>query len=215
MSKKSVAALALGLIASAFVVHRIGRRSGVGDDEVRRPLPGDDAVWKPNWVSTRAITIDAPPAFVWPWIVQMGYPTIRGGWYTPHWLDELMWGKRPRSTDVIVPELQRLEAGDRVPDSADWSVFYIVEEIVPERHLLLHSVSHVFPPLSRSDFTWVFALEPYGTDRTRLFIRARVAYEPKWAYPLLEAALGLGDFVNVNVMLRGIKSRAERRYLES
>ncbi len=214
MSQKPSSLLVLGaLVASALAVRRVGRRSGASDDEVGRSLPGDDVVWKPDWVSTRAITIDAPPSVVWPWIVQMGYPTIRGGWYTPHWLDELMWGERPRSADEIVPGLQNLKVGDRVPDSADWSVFYVVEELAPERHLLLHSVTHVFPPVTESDFTWVFALKPYGTDRTRLFVRARVSYRPRWAYPILEAALGLGDFVNVSVMLHGIKRRAEAQYL--
>ncbi len=214
MTKKTSFALTTGLLAAgALAVRRVGRRSGVSDDEMRRPLPGDEVIDHPLWISTRAITIDAPPSFVWPWIVQMGYPTFRAGWYTPHWLDQLMWGKRPHSASQIVADLQQLKVGDRVPDSADWSVFYVVEELVPERHLLLHSVSHVFPPVTESDFTWVFALEPHGTDRTRLFVRARVAYKPRWAYPVLEAALGLGDYVNVSVMLTGIKMRAERWYL--
>jgi hypothetical protein len=219
MLKRSSSAFSAGLLtagllsASALAIHRVGRRSGVSDEEVRRPLPGDSLVTRPLWASTRAITIDAPPSVVWPWIVQMGYPTFRAGWYTPHWLDQVMWGKRPRSADRIVADLQRLKVGDRIPDSSDWSVFYVVEELVPERHLLLHSVSHVFPPVTESDFTWVFALEPHGTGRTRLCVRARVSYRPRWAYPALEIGLGLGDYVNMSVMLNGIKARAERQYL--
>jgi hypothetical protein len=209
-----MAALAFGLaVAGAWTVHRAGRRSGVSDEEAERPLPGDDIVPDPLWESTRAITIDAPASVVWPWLVQMGYPTFRAGWYTPHWLDEMMWGERPRSADEIVHAHQDLTVGDRVPDSADWSVYYIVEELEPERHMILHSRSHVFPPVTESDFTWAFVLMRHGTDRTRLYIRARVDYKPRWAYPVLETALGLGDFVNVNVMLRGIKRRAEKEYL--
>jgi hypothetical protein len=53
-------------------------------------------------------------------------------------------------------------------------------------------------------------LVPRNETSTRLFVRARVAYASRWAYPLLEAMLDVGDFVNVSVMLRGIRRRAQR-----
>src|SRR5574342_419117 len=61
------------------LVHPRLLRSGATPEEERRPLPGDDLVPDPNWEATRAVTIDAPPAKVWPWVAQMGYG--RGGWY--------------------------------------------------------------------------------------------------------------------------------------
>lgn len=134
--------------------------------------------------------------------------TFRAGWYTPHWLDELMWGQRPRSADTIVPELQDLKIGNKVPDSADFRMCYTVEEIESPSHLVLHSTRHVVPPLRTVDFSWVFALAPIDEGKTRLFVRARVAFTPLWPFPLVEAVAGLGDFVNVTVMLRGIRERA-------
>jgi hypothetical protein len=206
------AALLAGFAGAAWAVHRLARRSGVTAAESRQPLPGDAIVERPWWVSTRGITIDAPPEAVWPWVVQMGYPTERAGWYTPHWLDELMWGERPHSADDIRPELQGLKVGDMVPDSPDWTAKYVVEEVEPPSHLVLHSVWHVFGPITQSDFSWAFVLQPLGAEaaRTRLVVRARVAYEPRWTFPFVEAVIGLGDWVNVSVMLRGIKERAER-----
>lgn len=173
------------------------------------PLPGDDKVPRPRWQSTRAVTIAAPPAAVWPWVVQMGFPPHRAGWYTPHLLDRLMWGDRPASADRIVPDLQDLRVGDRVPDSADWSVFYDVVEVEPPHHLVLHSVRHVFGPVRRSSFTWVFVCEPSAAGGTRLLVRARVSYEPLWSAAVIEPMLDAGDFVNVSFMLAGIKRRAE------
>ena len=173
-------------------------------------MPGDDLVAKPWWVSTRAITIDAPPEAVWPWVVQMGYPTHRAGWYTPHWLDELMWGERPHSADEIRPELQDLKVGDMVPDSDDWSAKYVVTEVESPSQLVLHSTWHVFGPVKEVDFSWVFALKPVDDGaRTRLVVRARVAYRPRWIFPFVETVVGLGDWVNVSVMLRGIRRRVE------
>jgi hypothetical protein len=36
-------------------------------------LPGDELVPHPMVEWTRALTIDAPPEAVWPWLAQMGY----------------------------------------------------------------------------------------------------------------------------------------------
>jgi hypothetical protein len=48
--------------------------------EKRRPFPVDALVPEPIFASTHAITIDAPPEQVWPWIAQMG--AGRWGWYS-------------------------------------------------------------------------------------------------------------------------------------
>ena len=61
------------------LIHRELLRSGATAEEERRPLPGDELVSGPMWEATRAVTIDAPAAEVWPWLAQMGYG--RGGWY--------------------------------------------------------------------------------------------------------------------------------------
>jgi len=106
--------LVIALAGCLYTTQRLGRRSSVTRDEVRSPLPGDEVVAEPMWESTRATTIDAPVDRVWPWIVQMGFPTHRAGWYTPPWLDRLTFGIRARSSDEIRPDLQRLEPGDRV-----------------------------------------------------------------------------------------------------
>jgi hypothetical protein len=214
MYKGGMRFFAGGAMAGALMV-RLGRRSGATAEEGRLPLPGDEIVPRPLWQSTRAITVAAPPEEVWPWVVQMGFPPHRAGWYTPHRLDRLMWGDRPPSADTIVCELQDLAPGDKVPDSADWSVYYDVVEVERPRHLLLHSVRHVFGPLTSSDFSWVFVLQPHGESATRLLVRARVAYRPVWALPMIETLLDVGDFVNVSVMLRGIRERAERAVARS
>ncbi len=45
---------------------------GATETEVSMSLPGDDLVPNPVLVSTRAITIRAPAAAIWPWLMQMG-----------------------------------------------------------------------------------------------------------------------------------------------
>lgn len=200
----------LAVVAAAVIgARRIGHRSGASDVEVGMQLPGDELVPEPLWQSTRAITIHADPAAVWPWIVQMGYPAYRAGWYTPHWLDRLQWGIRERSADRIVPELQELHVGDRVPDSRDWSAFFTVAAVEPGRALVLHSTRHLLPPMRTIDFGWAFVLEAAPAGRTRLLIRARVRCEPRWAPLALAPLIGIGDYLNASAMLRGIRGRSE------
>jgi hypothetical protein len=47
-------------------------RWGATDAEVGRSLPGDRVVGNATFVATRALTIEAPPERVWPWILKMG-----------------------------------------------------------------------------------------------------------------------------------------------
>ena len=58
---------------------------GATASEVSAPLPGDDLQPHAHYRTTRAITIEAPPAAVWPWLVQVGGG--RAGFYSNDLLD--------------------------------------------------------------------------------------------------------------------------------
>ena len=47
-------------------------RWGATDEEVAGPYPGADVVSDGERGATMAVTIDAPPDQVWPWLVQLG-----------------------------------------------------------------------------------------------------------------------------------------------
>jgi hypothetical protein len=205
----AVAPSSVTAVAALYILRRLGRRSGVTADEAADALPGDEIVADAMWQSTRAITIAAPPQQVWPWIVQMGFPSHRAGWYTPHWLDRLTFGIKQRSVDRIVPDLQQLGVGDRIPDSDDWSTFFTVEAVEPPHALVLHSTRHVIKPIKTIDFSWAFVIRELSPGKSRLFIRARTSYTPRRALPFVELVIGPADFVNAGAMLRGIKKRVE------
>jgi hypothetical protein len=198
------------IVGGAYVLHRIGRRSGATAAEVKSGLAGDELVPNPMWQSTRAITIDAPPIRVWPWIVQMGFPTHRAGWYTPHWLDRLTFGIRASSAHEIRRDLQDLEPGDRIPDSDDWAVYFTVVRVDAPHALVLHSSRHIIKPIRTIDFSWAFVLRDARDRKTRLFIRARANYTPPWAVFFTELIVGPADFLNAGAMLQGIKCRVEQ-----
>ncbi len=75
------------LFAYLFFFRPWQRRWGATNEEVTRALPGDELVPYPNVNLTRAITVQASPAGIWPWLVQMGQG--RGGYYSYDQLVEL------------------------------------------------------------------------------------------------------------------------------
>lgn len=68
----------------------------------------------------------------------------RAGWYTARWVDRFLFPANGPSATAIIPELQQLEVGDFVPDGApETHCGFIVEELIPNRALVLHSTSHL------------------------------------------------------------------------
>jgi hypothetical protein len=130
-------------------------RWGATEEEAAEPLPGDDRTPHPRVQSTRAITIDAPPEQVWPWLVQMGIG--RAGFYSHDWVERLFGARYvegKHSATRIHPELQDLKVGDIVPYGA--GNFVPVAEIEPNKHL-----AH----------TEAWVLRPLPNGRTRLIVR--------------------------------------------
>jgi len=163
-------------------------------------LPGDELVAGPQAQMTHAITIAAPPAAVWPWLVQMGGQ--RAGWYSWDALDN--GGKR--SADRIIPSLQQLEVGDVLPYRPQGTDGFEVLRLEPERALVLGS--------STPDFhgTWAFVLEPVGEEATRLVTRYRAAFEPGPKMALMKPwMIALHAFME-RKQLRTLKDRAEHMH---
>lgn len=81
-------------------------RWGASDAEVMMTLPGDEFLPEPKLLSTRAITINASAAEIWPWLLQLGQG--RGGMYSYTWLENL-FGANMHNADTILPEFQNLK----------------------------------------------------------------------------------------------------------
>src|ERR1043166_4460708 len=110
MRKRSVVAIvAMGAEAYGAITY-LGRMWGSTRDERERVLRSDELIPDPIFRTDHAITIDAQPAEVWPWLVQVGWG--RAGWYTYRWVDKLLFPANGPSADVILPQYQSLAAGD-------------------------------------------------------------------------------------------------------
>ena len=161
---------------------------------------GDSLVQDPLEVSTRAITINAWPRHVWPWLAQMGKG--RGGLYSYDWLDRLFGVLDGPSSDTLIPRFQEIRAGDTIPvgGSAGWPV-----AIARSNEVLLLDVHE-----AGAHVTWAFALNSVSPTQTRLIMRVRARLPHSWTLPLRRAVLDPAEFFMVRRQLMGIRDRAER-----
>jgi hypothetical protein len=208
----SVAALAAG--AGYAELQWLGRTYGATPEERNRALPGDDLCPRPQAVTTHAITIHATPDYVWPWLVQVGWG--RGQWYTARWVDRLLFPENGPSAERLVPALQDLKIGDRVLDGPpDMQCAFVVAQLEPNRHLVLHSREHLPPEWAQRfgasiDWSWAFVLDEVARGNTRFVMRSRFRLTPRWVEACYLGAIVPADFVMSRQMLRGVKTRAER-----
>jgi hypothetical protein len=194
----------LALLSYVLVARPWYNRWGATDQETGRTLPGDELVPRPKRLATRAITIAAPAATVWPWLIQMGQG--RGGLYSYDWLENLA-GCDIHSADRIVPEFQ-LKVGDMMRLGPEGYPFFVVLDVQPERALLLGAGPDT---PARVEGTWLFFLEPIDESHTRLVVRSRGDHEPTlFNYLMWEGLVDPINFVMERKMMFGIKERAER-----
>lgn len=185
------------LLVYLFLMQPWFMRWGATDAELAMALPGDSYIPATTVVSTRAITIHAPVAQVWPWIVQLGQQ--HGGFYSYDWLENL-FAAQMHNADRIVPEWQSTEVGDPVfmmanPPPMSVATIVLLE---PERVMVLKG-------------GWTFYLQPMDDETTRFIVRY-ASFPVKgdlaaalYYYPMFEPA----HFVMEAGMMLGIKARAE------
>lgn len=188
-----------GVLTYWWSLRRVCRTWGACDEERFQPMIGDDLVPFATYEATQAITIDAPPKRVWPWLVQMGYG--RGGLYSYDWLDRLAGHLNCPSSERLLPEFQHLSPGDTVPIGRATEL--PVRVVTPTRTLAVGGEGDA------SRWAWEFDLHPQEFGRTRLVSRQRSRGRRSLASRLFLLLLEPASFVMTRKMLRGIKRRAE------
>lgn len=160
-------------------------RWGATDEEVMGPYPGAELVPDGERGATMAVTVDASPEEVWPWLVQMGGD--RGGWYSWDALDN---GGRPSAKEVH-PEWQELSVGDYVKYWTSGAPVdaWEVAALEPNRFLGLRGLTdlrgrNLDPkrprPSAYVEGLWGFMLNEMPGGRTRLVIGGYQAIRPAW-----------------------------------
>ncbi len=161
-------------------------------------MPLDERIERPNYVTNRAITIQAPSEDVWPWLVQMG-ELPRGGFYSYEWIERLL-GLWVLNAQRILPRFQQLRVGQALDRRGDM----LVKAVDPGRFLVLG------PPEGEVfDSTWALVLRALPDGSTRLLARLRAKLPRTTAGAFCYGVLDPGHFVMERKMLLEIKRRAE------
>lgn len=182
-----------------FPVRRWFARWGTTPDDRGRVMAGDAMIADPTHSATHAVTVEAPPEDIWPWLVQMG--SQRGGLYSYDWLDRLFGILDRPSANRILPEFQSLSVGDTIglgPREA-----LTVTALEPCRALVLSYSAHGF------EWVWQFGLYPLAENRTRLVTRGTERYAKTAAAWLFMRVMEPAAFIMTRRMLLGLKERAE------
>ncbi len=206
--------VSVALLASLSLMARPWYLSwGSTEAEQNVGLPGDELVPNAGEQSTRAITIDAPPERIWPWLAQTGQD--RGGFHSYELLEDLVGG-RMENLDYLDPALQRWEVGDRLwmypPERASGAGHATLGALEPGRSLAFHTrqigTSLTEPP----DGSWAFVIEPIDGDTSRLLVRGRGRGElSPVAWVITRLVFEPAHFAMERKMMETLEARGEGR----
>jgi hypothetical protein len=171
-------------------------RWGATDDEVKCTMPGDDLVQKPNFVATRAVSIAAPPAEVWKWIIQIG--SGRAGFYSIDFIDN---ANEPSSRDII-PKYQRIEQDYFIPFTPNQKNGMWVKDYREPEYILWWD--------RKGNGTWSWFLQQTEAGNTRLITRLRTKYDFSFPWIIYYIFYDCGDIIMMSKCMLGIKERAEK-----
>ena len=218
MTRLRTVATLLGVCAGAyaFVVRPRLLRWGASEEELRAPYPGAELIPGGRRMATMAVTVDAPPAQVWPWLLQMG--CNRAGWYS--W-DRLDNGGAP-SARALHPEWQALSVGDRLDATPDGRFWFEVAALEPERFLGLRasidlSTGRPFDPRGPRpalymDALWGFQLTALPEARTRLVVSGYAATRRRLLHRAIDIAFWEpAHWIMQTRQFTNLKRRVERR----
>jgi hypothetical protein len=186
-------------ILSYFIFFRPWQlRWGATDDEVKYTMPGDDIVQKPHFVATRAVSIKAPPAEVWKWIIQIG--SARAGFYSIDLIDNA----NVPSARNILPKYQKIINDYFIPFTPNQKHGMWVKAYQEPKYVLWWD--------HKNNATWDWFLGETEASNTRLITRLRTKYNFGLPWIIYYIFYDIGDIIMMRQCMLGIKERAEKNY---
>jgi hypothetical protein len=185
---------------------------GATTAELSAALPGDDIVPGANIRTTKAVTIQATPEEIYPWLLQIGVD--RGGMYSYDGLENI-FGLHVRTAEHIIPAYQEVQTGDFWRFTPKDYVLnpgpglYVRQLIENEAVLLCFGMED--KPQEACIDSWQFVLQPEEDGSTRLLLRSNMAMEPDLPIKLTYYI----QFVMERKMLLTLRERAEQTAKEA
>jgi len=188
---------------------------GATQAELRSTLPGDPLFPAFSSDATHAITIDAPPEKIWPWLMQIGQD--RSGFYSYTFLENAFRCDMPE-VHSLRPEWKPRTQGE--------TVWFCAPQRFQGQGKMISAIveqDHAFAMVSANDWRslqaggtahegiWSFTLEKGPNGHTRLIARLRGGAPPSLTARLVGRLFWEpAHFVMEQKMLRRIRDLAEK-----
>lgn len=191
----------LALAAGFFMVLVFIPGWGSTRAEQIQALPGDDLFPDAADYWNHALTINAPPNEIWPWLIQMG--DTRGAFYSYQFIENLLSGQRMYiNADRIHPEWQNPPIGQGMIMD-----YFALVDFRPNEYVLAGTT----PKLTEQGFSWswLWALQPVDNSHTRLIVRHRILFPSSMNPRLMGKVMTIACYMMEKNMMEGIRERAE------
>jgi hypothetical protein len=203
------------IVVYALVLRPWHQRWGATDAEVHATLPGDELIAATGQV-THAITINAPPEKVWPWLMQIGRD--RGGFYSYTVLENLVGCEMPK-VESVIPEWRPRIPGETVwfgtPKRFKGQAYMVAAIVDPQKSFVMVGPADwkkIQAGRRGEGGSWGFVVEPVDATHSRLLARLRGGTPPSlWARVVGSTFWDPAHFLMERKMLRTIKRLAEEK----
>ena len=171
---------------------------GSNPEEITRALPADELVSSPTLTWNHALTVHAPAADVYPWLVQIG--DSRAAFYSITFIENVFCATsgacRYVNADRVHPEWQNPSKGTQgiIMD------YMVIQDYQPGQYVLATASDKL--PLK---WTWLWYVQPVDANTSRLIVRHRVAFPPDAPQAMINVIFASG-YVMERAMLLGIQS---------
>jgi hypothetical protein len=200
-----VGAVLIILCVGFGIANRLIPTWGSTPVEQTQALPGDDYFTHPILAWNHAMTIDASPEEVWPWIAQMG--DTRGGYYSYRFIEKAITATAGvdvsgyyNNTNQVRPEWQSPSIGQPM-----LMEILVLRDYKAGQYL----VAGPKPGADDAGLLWTWAITPTSDGRTRLLVHMRIQIPGVETNKAIGAALNLSTFMMERKMMDGIRLRSE------
>ena len=169
---------------------------GAEENEINHEFDSDRLIKESNLKTTRAITINAAPNQIWPWLAQMGRE--RTGFYGIDRLDN--WNIP--SISYLRDDVPQLEIGMSLDNRLK------VLDFSPNEYLVIGNFELSNDLGGYSDFIYRYQLNSIGQNQTRLMIRMHV-FSEGLSGMIYNTIYEVMDYWMTTTQLKGIKERVE------
>lgn len=179
---------------------------GATKEEFSRTLPGDDMIANKDYRNTLAVTVNAPPSKIWPWVVQMG--VHKAGFYSYTWMEN-MFGCKLHNADRIHPEWQDTKPGyyEGVCQAAEKKNMpgWIVTIVEPDKSFVWKG----------KDAEWMMGvyIDSINANTSRIITRQQFKMPERWSFNWVieKAWFNWAHCIMQRGMITGIKKRVEKK----